>query len=93
MIKVYMYRGLAVLCALLCLAFIVPAIIGIIDIYLMTFSDNMTGLIDWTDGRGFRALLFGLVSLLFLIPIKGFLEAAEYEHHAIVKRVARRLST
>ncbi len=93
MFKVYAYYAGAMACAVLALLPATPAVIGLVDIYIRIFSDTTTGLIAWTDGRGFLALLFALVSVLPWIPVALFIEAGDNERTRIVKAVAKRLST
>ena len=93
MFKVYAYYAAAIACGLLALALATPAMIGLIDVYVRIFSDTTTGLIAWTDGRGFLALLFALFSVLPWIPVAIFLEQADNERARIVKAVTKRLST
>lgn len=93
MFKVYSYYAAAIACGVLALMLATPAVIGLIDIYIRIFSDTTTGLIAWTDGRGFLAILFALASVLPWIPVALFIEAGDIERTRIVKAVAKRLST
>ena len=92
MFKVYAYYAGAMACAVLALLLATPAVIGLVDIYIRIFSDTTTGLIAWTDGRGFLAILFAVFSVPLLIPITLFIEAGDNERTRIVKAVAKRLS-
>lgn len=93
MIKLYGYYAIAAVSGLLFITLLTPAIIGLMDLYVITFSDHTTGIIDWTDARGFRAFLFGLTSFLLWIPIALALDAADNERSRIVAAVTKRLST
>lgn len=93
MFKVYAYYAAAVACGLLALALAIPALIGLVDVYVGIFSDTTTGLITWTDGRGFLAFLFALISVLPWIPVAIFLDQADNERNRIIKAVTKRLST
>ena len=89
--SIYKWYALAVACAVLFVGLLLPALIGVLDLYLITFRDDTSGLIDWTDARGFRAFLFGVLSFLLLIPVWIGMENGDREVRRIAERVGERM--